>query len=92
MAQKYLRRWTFVKGIGIYLCKKILKTAIFHHARWSVHTDTYTTWDKEFYAASAVCARRHDGRHQEQHQSMVRLLYTSHVDCRRLARNSQFHF
>jgi hypothetical protein len=26
MAHKYLRRWTFVKAIGRYLCKKILKT------------------------------------------------------------------
>jgi hypothetical protein len=27
MAQKYLRRWIFVKAIGRYLCTKILKTA-----------------------------------------------------------------
>jgi hypothetical protein len=26
MAQKYLRRWIFVKAIGRYLCAKILKT------------------------------------------------------------------
>jgi hypothetical protein len=26
MAQKYLRRWIFVKAIGRYLCTKILKT------------------------------------------------------------------
>jgi hypothetical protein len=26
MAQKYLRRWIFVKAIGRYLCPKILKT------------------------------------------------------------------
>jgi hypothetical protein len=45
--------------------------SIFHHAGWNVHTDTCTTWNEECYAASAVCARLHDGRHQEQNQSMI---------------------
>jgi hypothetical protein len=51
--------------------QRLSRLSIFHHARWSVHTDTCTEWNEERYAASAVCARRHDGRHQEQHQSMV---------------------
>jgi hypothetical protein len=42
-----------------------------NHAGLSVHTDTCTTWNKQCYAASTVCTCRHDGRHQEQHQSMV---------------------
>jgi hypothetical protein len=47
------------------------RLSIVHHARRSVHTDTCTTMNEERYAASTVCALRHDGRHQEQHQSMV---------------------
>jgi hypothetical protein len=51
--------------------QRITRLSIVHHARWSVHTDTCTTWNEERYAASAVYARRHDRRHQEQHHSMV---------------------
>jgi hypothetical protein len=51
--------------------QRFSRLSIVHHARWSVHTDTCTAWNEECYAASAVCARRHDGRHQEQHHSMV---------------------
>jgi hypothetical protein len=55
----------------IPLHKRFSRLSIVHHARWSVQTDTCTTWNEECYAASAVCARRHDGRHQEQHQSVA---------------------
>jgi hypothetical protein len=57
----------------IPLHKDSQRLSVFHHARWSVHTDTDTcsTWNEECDAASAVCAHRHDVRHQEQHQSMV---------------------
>jgi hypothetical protein len=47
------------------------RLSIIHHAKWSLHTDTCSTWNEECYAASAVFARRHHRRHQEQHQSMV---------------------
>jgi hypothetical protein len=51
--------------------QRFSRLSIVHHARWSVHTNTCPTWNEKCDAASAVCARRHDGRHQEQHQSMV---------------------
>jgi hypothetical protein len=51
--------------------QRFSRLSIVHHARWSVHTDTCSTWNEECCATSEVCARRHDGRHQEQHQSMV---------------------
>jgi hypothetical protein len=61
---------------------RFTRLSIVHRARWSVHTDTCSTWNEECYAASAVCARRHDGRHQEQHQSVVGRLSTSYEDGR----------
>jgi hypothetical protein len=51
--------------------QRFSRLSIGHHAGWSVHTDTCTTCNEECDAASTVCALRHDGRHQEQHQSMV---------------------
>jgi hypothetical protein len=69
MAQKYLRRWIFVKADTS--AQRFSRLSIFHHAGWSVHTDTCTTWNDERYAEYAVCALRHDERHQEQHQSIV---------------------
>jgi hypothetical protein len=51
--------------------QRFTRLSIFHHTGWSIHTDAWTAWNEERYATSAVCARRHDGRHQEQHQSMA---------------------
>jgi hypothetical protein len=51
--------------------QRFTRLSIFHHARLSVHTNTLSTWNKECDEASAVCARRHDGRYQEQHNRMI---------------------
>jgi hypothetical protein len=92
MAQKLFRRRIFVKAFGRYLCKKILKTLVVHHAGWSIHTDACPTRNKKRYAISAVRTRRHSGWHKEQNQSMVGWLSTSYEDWRWHSRNSQLLF
>jgi hypothetical protein len=86
---------SFITPDGVYTPTRVLhetrkatqhlqfhKTVNLSSRQMECNTDTYTTNNDKCYAASAVYARRHDGQHQEQHQSMVGRLSTSYEDGR----------